>query len=105
MSFDSTYYFGRFSIRGILVFKTVQVGDCLAPSDPQQKLVTQEDIAQLLYLWNNHGMDWRYRDMGLISTEEKYSELQREYFLVERQNKKQILEKIIAANAKVSQND
>ena len=50
-------------------------------------------------------MDWRYRDMGLISTEEKYSELQREYFLVDRQNKKQILEKIIAANAKVSQND
>ena len=50
--------------------------------DPQQKLVTQEDIAQLLYLWNNHGMDWRYRDMGLITTEEKYSELQKEYFLL-----------------------
>lgn len=36
--------------------------------------------------------------MGLNLTEEKYSELQKEYFLVERHNKKQILEKIIAAN-------
>merc|ERR550539_505365 len=59
-------YGGWFALRGILLFKNVRLSDSfLKQKDPPVILKTQSDIATLLYLFNDHWRDWRYRDVGM----------------------------------------
>merc|ERR1712029_1099190 len=53
-------YGGWFSIRGVLIFKNI-LCETIPTSQVVQVLTSQSEIAHLLHLWNNHGMDWRYR--------------------------------------------
>jgi len=95
-------YGGWFAIRGILIFKTLEITDkdykeLLTPQPPLEILKSEEDIATLLYLYNNHWADWRFRDVGLPKNTEKYSELQKEYFGTLPGKRQQILTKIISS--------
>ena len=88
----------RFSIRGILIFTKVQVAETIQRPVQESLNFSQAETAELLHLWNNHGMDWRYRNFGLQPGYQPYSKLQQEYFLLDRDpnNKKRVLEKIQA---------
>ena len=89
-------YGGWFALRGILLFKNVKVSDSyLKQADPPVILKTMDDIANLLYLFNEHWRDWRYRDVGMPSNMEKYSDLQKEYFGTEPCERNKIIEKIV----------
>jgi len=72
-------YGGWFGIRCLMIFKDIAtVGDSLCQKDPSDKL-TSDQIAELLYQYNNHWADWGWRDVGLDKVE-KYSEAQKQYF-------------------------
>ena len=86
-------YGGWFALRGILQFKNVQLGESyLKQKDPPVILKNKLDIANLLYLFNDHWRDWRYRDVGMPEDVERYSDLQKEYFGTEPAERKKIVE-------------
>ena len=86
-------YGGWFALRGILLFKNVRLSDSfLKQKDPPVILKTQSDIATLLYLFNDHWRDWRYRDVGMPEDIERYSNLQKEYFGTEPGDRKNIID-------------
>ena len=70
-------YGGWFAFRGALIFKELRV-----PSLKKRvvaDILSNEDKIILLNKFNNQWQDWSFRDV--ISVEEKYSELQRKYFI------------------------
>ena len=88
-------YGGWFALRGVLIFKNVRVSPpLLQPLDPPMILKTEYDIANLLYLFNDHWRDSRYRDVGMPSDLERYSTLQQEYFRTEPSERKILISKI-----------
>ena len=89
-------YGGWFALRGILLFKGVKVVDSyLNKKDPPNILKRSHDIAKLLYLFNDHWRDSRYRDIGMPSDVERYSNLQRKYFGTEPSERKALIQEII----------
>ena len=88
---------GWFALRGVLVFKNVRVpGDQLLKRiNPPKILRTKYDIANLLYLFNDHWRDSRYRDVGMSSDLERYSDLQQKYFGTEPSERKCLLQEMI----------
>ncbi|KAG1929528.1 cyanocobalamin reductase / alkylcobalamin dealkylase [Pimephales promelas] len=69
---------GWFAIRALLVFQDVRVGADLQQKDPPDCVRSQEDRIELLERFNFHWQDGSYRD--IVSTEERYSDQQIEYF-------------------------
>jgi len=91
-------YGGWFGLRGVLLFKNVRVPGLVRQSPPEV-LRSQEDIARLLYLFNDHWRDWRYRDVGLSASTaggEQYSELQKEYFALSTDQRQILLKKLLS---------
>jgi methylmalonic aciduria homocystinuria type C protein len=89
-------YGGWFALRGILLFKGVNVVDSyLNRSDPPKILKTTYDIANLLYLFNEHWRDSRYRDIGMPSDVERYSDLQIKYFGTEPSERSELIKEMI----------
>lgn len=70
---------GWFAIRALLVLKGVEVGEILQQFDPPDCVHSQEARIKLLNEFNLHWKDWTYRD--IISTEDRYSDQQKEYFI------------------------
>ena len=101
-------YGGWFALRGILLFKNVRLSDSfLKQKDPPVILKTHSDIVTLLYLFNDHWRDWRYRDVGMPEDIERYSNLQKEYFGTEPDDRKNIIDKYITSverNKKICSN-
>jgi len=86
-------YGGWFGLRGVLIFKGVQTEseeNSLKQRDPPEILQSQKEIAELLYLFNDHWQDRRYRDVGMGESVERYSELQQEYFAASTDQRRQI---------------
>lgn len=90
-------YGGWFALRGVLIFKNVRTGDSLQQKSPPTILTSQQDIANLLYLYNQHWKDWRYRDIGMPHDIERYSDLQKKYFETEPSGRQCLIEKITKA--------
>ena len=90
-------YGGWFALRGVLVFKNVRVSEdlCLKRVDPPKILHSKHDIANLLYLFNDHWRDSRYRDVGMSLDVEQYSELQKQYFGTEPSERKCLIQEMI----------
>ena len=84
-------YGGWFGLRGILLFENVQIGDQLVRSKPIEIIQSQEKIAELLYLFNDHWRDKRYRDVGMADNIERYSQLQQDYFSLAPDKRHQLL--------------
>ena len=88
-------YGGWFALRGILLFKNVRISDSyLKQNNPPVIFKSTYDIANLLYLFNEHWRDWKYRDVGMPSTIERYSDLQKEYFGTEPSQRNKLIETI-----------
>ena len=84
------------SSAGILLFKGVNVVDSyLNRSDPPKILKTKYDIANLLHLFNENWRDSRYRDIGMPSDIERYSDLQKEYFITAPSERNELIQEII----------
>jgi len=78
-------YGGWFGIRALVVFPglTLCDGSVVSRKQPHEILTSQQQIAKLLYLYNNCWADWTYRDVGMPSSksgETRYSEPQKQYF-------------------------
>ena len=93
-------YGGWFGIRCLMIFQDVKtLNDSLCPKDPSNGLDSNQ-IAKLLYLYNNHWVEETWRDVGIEGNSvEKYSEAQRQYFAHPPDQRtedfvKQILEKL-----------
>ena len=59
-------------------------------------LGTDEEVIELLRRYNDDWKTWSYRDV--IPVQEKYSEIQKEYFLIPPDERKPIINKIINSN-------
>ena len=89
---------GWFALRGILLFKNTRVGSSyLNPISPPTILKTKYEIANLLYLFNEHWRDSRYRDVGMPADIEKYSDLQQQYFGTEPSARTSLIERILTS--------
>ena len=91
-------YGGWFGLRGILLCRNVTVNSSLQQRIPPHICQSQAEIAKLLYLFNYHWSDWRYRDIGVRDNVERYSELQKEYFGLAPEKRKAVLAKIFDNN-------
>ena len=88
-------YGGWFALRGILVFKGVTIVDSyLTRRDPPKILKTKYDIANLLYLFNEHWRDSRYRNIGMPSDVERYSDSQIKYFGTEPSERSELIQQM-----------
>ena len=68
---------GWFALRGVFIF-TDLTASTLPKKDPPKILKSDEEIFNLLHLYNDHWRDWRFRDV--IEVKERYSSDQIEYF-------------------------
>lgn len=88
-------YGGWFGIRGVFIF-----GQFTAPNFPLRmppNVVAEDEVDNLLELFNEHWTDYRYRD--IIPVECKYSSLQREYFaLVPKKRMEFIRSRLLTLN-------
>ena len=89
------HYGGWFGLRGILMFRAVQDSDGdLTRTSPPEVLQSQKQIAELLFLFNDHWRDRRYRDVGMQTTSlKRYSDIQQQYFAASTDERKAILRK------------
>ncbi len=61
---------GWFALRGVLIFAEVTVSS-LIRKDPPNILENEEEIINLLELYNDHWRDWSFRNV--IDVKERYS--------------------------------
>ena len=89
------HYGGWFGLRGILMFRAVQDSDSdLTRTSPPEVLRSQKQMAELLFLFNHHWRDRRYRDVGMQPTSlKRYSDIQQQYFAASTDERKAILRK------------
>ena len=69
---------GWMALRGILVFPNICVPH-LEKRLPPELIESQEEILQLLKLYNHHWRDNRFRDC-VQNIKERYSKIQQDYF-------------------------
>lgn len=95
-------YGGWFALRGIIILKNVRASDdYLKKKNPPVILKSQYDIANLLYLYNEHWRDWKYRDIGMPSNLVTYSILQKQYFETEPCARNHFIEKFIRCTGEI----
>jgi methylmalonic aciduria homocystinuria type C protein len=70
-------YGGWFALRGVLIM-TKLTSTQLQKKEPPVILRSENEIAELLELYNDHWRDWRFRDV--IEVDERYSSDQIQYF-------------------------
>jgi methylmalonic aciduria homocystinuria type C protein len=61
---------GWFALRGVVIFTELTVS-MLARKEPPEILKSEEEIMNLLRLYNDHWRDWSFRDV--IEAKERYS--------------------------------
>jgi methylmalonic aciduria homocystinuria type C protein len=61
---------GWFALRGVIIFAEL-TSDTLLPREPPEILKTEDEIQNLLELYNDHWRDWSFRDV--INVKERYS--------------------------------
>ena len=88
-------YGGWFGLRGVLLFRSVCASESLEIRGPPEVLTSQKQVADLLYLFNEHWQDRRYRNVGMPNHVERYSDLQQEYFAAASNERTQILERVL----------
>uniref|UniRef100_H2YQ80 Cyanocobalamin reductase / alkylcobalamin dealkylase n=1 Tax=Ciona savignyi TaxID=51511 RepID=H2YQ80_CIOSA len=81
-------YGGWFAIRAVLVFKDMKDPD-LQIQPPTDCVKSRNDRIDLLERFNGNWKDWTYRD--IIPVVEKYSELQKLYFITAPKERKHTL--------------
>ena len=81
-------YGGWFALRGVLIFKNIQVPD-LAQKSPPDVLATDDLKIDFLEKFNDRWRDWSFRDV--IPVSERYSDQQRVYFDTMPKNRKELL--------------
>ncbi len=88
---------GWFALRGVLIFAELTASN-LPPKDPPNILESEEEILNLLELYNDHWRDWSFRDV--IDVRERYSSDQMEYFNLEPGEKRWHLLRTILSEQK-----
>ena len=68
---------GWFALRGVIIFAELTASK-MARKEPPNILKSEEEIMNLLDLYNNHWRDWSFRDV--VPVKERYSSDQIEYF-------------------------
>ena len=82
-------YGGWFSFRGALILNDV-ICPHLEQRAPKDSLADRDDLKiELLNRFNDKWEDWSYRDVGKV--EERYSDLQRKYFLTKPADRLQFI--------------
>ena len=71
---------GWFAIRAVAIFSGTREPRMPRPPPPLKDAVGRKEAAELLRLYNDCWRDWRFRDALIKEPEERYSQLQREYF-------------------------
>lgn len=83
---------GWFAIRGVFLFKDIQVDPTALNLKSACGLdLTEPQIAELLRLYNDHWQDCRFRD-AVIPAREKYSQVQQDYFAAKPGERMQLIE-------------
>ena len=86
-------YGGWFGLRSVVIFKDTLVPELQLPTPPDTVTGDQKKI-DLLERFNYSWQDWTYRD--IIDVEERYSELQKEYFSTLPKDRSKLIEKILS---------
>ena len=84
-------YGGWFGLRGVMIFKNVEVPE-LERKEPPDVVIGDEKRIDLLDKFNYHWQDWTFRDV--IPVKERYSEDQISYFGTLPKNRKDLIEKL-----------
>lgn len=85
---------GWFAIRGVIIFKQLR---CPELKQSQCSLdLCQSDIVKLLKLYNDSWRDWRFRD--IIKTDQRYSDLQMQYFETPPDQRESIIREICSSH-------
>lgn len=86
-------YGGWFALRCVLIFKNYRLAtNELIFRQPRDMLFGDvERIVDLLVKFNTNWRDWKYRNA--IKPKCKYSEIQKEYFLTEPANRKELMKR------------
>ncbi|ELU18887.1 hypothetical protein CAPTEDRAFT_20039 [Capitella teleta] len=80
---------GWFALRGVLIFKDLQDPDL--PFIPSKDVLdTDEKKINVLEKFNGNWKDWTYRDV--VEPKERYSEMQKNYFATQPNQRKEIIE-------------
>lgn len=82
---------GWFAFRGVVVFKNLLYPN-LPKKEPEDVLSTDEKKIEALERFNGDWKDWKYRDV--IEVAEKYSELQKQYFITPPKDRSDLIKKI-----------
>lgn len=82
-------YGGWFAIRGVIIFKNVQVPN-LSRKEPEDVVKGDEKKIELLEKFNFHWKDWSFRDIVPVAI--RYSEEQKTYFATLPANRKVLLD-------------
>ena len=85
-------YGGWFAFRGVLIFEDVCCPS-LEQKDPIDALQTEELKLEVLKRFNYNWQDWSYRD--IISTEAKYSDEQKQFFITPPAERKELIQKFL----------
>ena len=72
-------YGGWFALRGVLVFRDIQVAE-LSRKQPPDCVRSESRRVELLEEFNFHWQEWRYRDIMDQPVKQRYSEDQQKYF-------------------------
>lgn len=86
-------YGGWFAIRGVLVFRNIEVPEFEQRLPPDVIPDNQKRI-ELLEQFNFNYQDWKFRDA--VFPAERYSEQQREYFITPPSERTKLIEKIMS---------
>ncbi|CEF62906.1 Methylmalonic aciduria and homocystinuria type C protein [Strongyloides ratti] len=88
---------GNFAFRAVLIFRNLLVPNFI-PSVPVKVLQDKKEIANLIMSFNDNWINGKYRNIGEndnFKYDDKYSELQLEYFNSPQEKRWQIIQKMI----------
>lgn len=85
-------YGGWFALRAVAFFEDLHCPN-LIQTFPKDVISSSEERLRLLELYNFHWEDWRFRD--IISTSEKYSEMQIKYFSTPPGKRNEVIKDIL----------
>ncbi|XP_059088810.1 cyanocobalamin reductase / alkylcobalamin dealkylase-like [Tigriopus californicus] len=87
---------GWFAIRGVFLFRDIQVDPPVLASKPCDLELPEALIAELLRLYNDHWQDCRFRD-SVHPAREKYSSVQQDYFAAKPAERIKVIEPYLAS--------
>lgn len=82
---------GWFALRGVLIFSEV-VAPHLEKTEPPN-LLSDDEVENLLDLYNHHWQDWRWRDC--VKPKETYSSIQMKYFETKPAERSELIQAVL----------